>query len=177
MSNINMMRLNNLKTLSIRYENKAKGPTNEKVKALIKLFAEQKIKSMKQVENVLEDLTSRHKSTVAIGEKGYERLAQKYSNVETPADKKRRLVEEFEIQTRKKHVALKMQHLFRRALVFDVSKTEKAMDGKVMTVSLTCKLIGPVMAMDLESIMARAYMKAIRQLPPNSKFTFHTRIL
>ena len=39
MSNINMMRLNNLKTLSARYETKAKGETQEKVKNLIRLFS------------------------------------------------------------------------------------------------------------------------------------------
>ena len=176
MSNTNTMRLNDLKTLTARYENKAKGSVNDKVKNLIKLFAEQKIKSMKQVENVLEDLTSRHKSTVATGEKGYDRLVKNYSNVETPSEKKKRLLEEFELQKRKNHAAFKMQHLFKRALVFDVSTSEKSFNGKVLTVSLTCKLIGPVMAMDLESIMARAYMKAIKQLPFNSKFTFHTRI-
>ena len=176
MSNINMMRLNNLKTLSARYETKAKGETQEKVKNLIKLFAEQKIKSVKQVENVLEDLTSRHKATVNIGESGYKRLMKKYANVGSPAEKKKRLLEELELHKRKNHAVFKMQHMFRRALVFDVSKAETAMNGKVIDVSLTCKLIGPVMAFDMESILARAYMKAIRQLPFGSKFTFHTRI-
>jgi hypothetical protein len=168
------------------YKDKAKGKEHaavrDKVEALTNLYAQDKIPSFKTVENVLEDMTSRRKHTVQLGIKAFDKLVEKYGSAITNTDKKKKKEAAVKRALAENKAALKITGLFKRALVFDVSTTAKAMNKNLIDVNLLCKYLGNASSHDVESIIARGYQIAVKhfrtekQQHRTDKFRFYSSI-
>ena len=144
-----------------KLKEKQHSKVKDKVETLIKLFGENKIASFKTVENILEDLTSRRKATVELGEKAYQKAYDKYKDSETVDVRKQMRQAAVKKALAVKQSAVRMWHLLRRGLGFKITVSGKAMKGNVLEVNLSSPYIGAVVSHDVDSIVARAFKLAV----------------
>ena len=167
----------------------AKREVEDKVSKIIKLYTERKIKNIKTAKNILDKLTATHKNTIKSGIKSYDKLVEQEEE-KIQKDKREKAgqkIQQFlaekihkirqEREERKKKTAtLKIQNLLRKTILFDIVKTESAMNNNVIDVTVKPQRVGSIVASDIKTVLYKAYARVIKQLPPRTKFEFYSEV-
>jgi hypothetical protein len=186
-----IVNFNNYKDLA----SASKFGVKQRVNTIINLYNDRKIYNVKTALNLLNQLTDKKKKNVDIGIKRYNEALQKFQNAEPLNARHQRIRKEKverkvterkekykdvlgELLERKKlKSTLKIQNLLRNTVIFDIVRSEYAMDKKVVSFTLKPQRISPkLMLDDVKTILYKAYYKALRLLPKKSYFHFYTEL-
>ena len=146
--------LNLLQDYKTVYKRKFKDEINN----LIKFYEDRKVFNVRTVKTVLDKLTDKdNKKRVTLGIQEYNKLFEKYKDADP-----------FPLKRKKTKAVLKIQNLLRNSVIFEIVKQESALDNNVIEITIQPQRIGTIAAMDIKTILYKAYIKVIKMLPKKS---------
>ena len=147
----------------------------KRVNNIINLYMERKIYNVKTATSLLSLLTDKTKKNVDLGIKRYNEVLEKFQNTE-PLNARRQRVKQEKVERKLKSV-LKIQNLLRNTVIFDILRTESAMDKKVLSFTLKPQRVALKLQLgDVKTILYRAYRAVMRLLPKKTPFHFYAEL-
>ena len=166
----------------------AKPDIKPKISNLIDLYGSRKISNLTTVENMIMKLRiadpkvkDANQNSIKKANQKYDKLVTKYENLEPlnvrmlNTKNKNKAVKVARVAQRNT-ASLKISKLFKNSVRISVTKKESAMGNKVVDMTLNFDYIGEVLKYDMPSILARAFLRAKKELNTKLGFKFYSTI-